>query len=185
MAQIYGAVEFQIESEWYDVVNISSLLLQHYDLNGCLFGVDNYAEFVPLFANRGVPTDCSANLMQKISSYSDDDSWPSWVLYSELICVNWEECALSRDYRISEYVVNDDGSEIFVTKWINKIGYDWVREALESQQETRSGHRVFRRPVLRRADAIDGTNFDLLMKLMACLAERFGDDGVRLVVWFG
>ncbi|WP_437687239.1 hypothetical protein [Sorangium sp. So ce176] len=185
MAQIYGAVEFRIEDEWYDVINVSSLLLQHYDLNGCLFGVDNYADFVPLFAGRGVPGDCSENLKQKVSTYLDDESWPSWVLYSELACIDWDERAVSRDYRISEYVVYGDGKEKFVTKWLNKLEHDWVREALETELEVRSGDRVFRRPVLRRADAIAGTEFGLLMKLMGCLADRFGVDGVRLVVWFG
>ncbi|AUX48455.1 uncharacterized protein SOCE26_099900 [Sorangium cellulosum] len=185
MAQIYGAVEFRIRDEWYDVIYISSLLLQHCDLNGCLFGVDNYAGFVPLFANRGIPADCSENMRQKMDVYLDDESWPSWVLYSELIRVDWDECALSRDCRISEYVVCADGKENFVTKWLNKLGCDWVRQVLETEQEARSGDRVFRRPVLRRADAIADTEFGLLMKLMACLADRFGADGVRLVVWFG
>lgn len=185
MAQMYGVVEFRIVDEWYDVINVSSLILQSYDLNGCLFGVDNYAEFSPLFANRGIPVDCGANLANRISGCLDDEDHPSWVLYTELACVDWNECALSRDYRISEYSVRADGGDVFVTKWINKMGYDWVRQALENEQEVRDGDRVFRRPVLRRVDAISGTDFDLLMRLMACLADRFGDSGVRLVVWFG
>ena len=35
MAQMYGVVEFRIVDEWYDVINVSSFILQSYDLNGC------------------------------------------------------------------------------------------------------------------------------------------------------
>ncbi|MDC0685805.1 hypothetical protein [Sorangium atrum] len=185
MSQIYGAVEFRVGGEWYDVVNVSSLLLQHYDLNACLFGVDNYANFVPLFAERGVPGDCGVNLSERVAEYVRGDSSPSWVGYGELLRVNWDELALTRDRRVSEFVVCGDGRERLAGKWLNKSGYDWVCQVLETEQEVVVGDRVFRRPVLRRSDAIVGTEFGLLMKLMGCLAERFGDDGVRLVVWFG
>ncbi|XXX81359.1 hypothetical protein WMF30_21600 [Sorangium sp. So ce134] len=184
MAQIYGSVEFQIEDEWYDVINISSLLLKHCDLNACLFGVDNHAGFAPLFADRGIPHDCSANLNATVSKFVDDENMPSWALYSELLRIDWHEPAMSRDGRIHEYKVRNDGVEEFVTKWLNKTGYDGVRELLETENEVKIGDRVFRRPIIRREDAIVDTHFGLLMKLMACLAERFGEDGVRLVVWF-
>jgi hypothetical protein len=48
----------------------------------------------------------------------------------------------------------------------------------------RTEGRVFKRLRLTRRDSLTDTEFPLLMSLMECLAKRYGDDHVRLVVWF-
>ena len=83
MGQMYGAVEFRAEDRWLAVIDISSLLLRHCDLYGCLFGVDNFAGYVPLFADRGAPEDLSADLEDEVSPL-DEHRHPSWVLWSEV-----------------------------------------------------------------------------------------------------
>jgi hypothetical protein len=186
MHQIYGAIEFRVASEWYEVISASALLFQHADLNACLFGFDNYAECQPLFPDRGLPDDCSESVRTNALQYLDEDSHPSWVLWDELMRIDWHELALQRDQRVSEFR-QENGEEVFVTKWLNKAGFESVKEALDHDPvATVECHgRVFRRSILTRNDSLSGTDFPLLMKLMACLAERFGDDGVRLTVWFG
>ena len=186
MLQIYGAVEVHVSDEWYEVINISSLLLQHGDLNGCLFGVDNYAGYAPLFPDRGLPKSCSDTLRARAEQVTDEDSHASWALWSELKRIDWEEAATRNDQRVSELAREGDGERV-VTKWLHEPHLQGVRDALDRDPSAtvKVGDRKFRRLVLRRRDCLVDTDFPLVMKLMTCLAERFGDDGVRLTVWFG
>ena len=187
MAQMYGAIEFRIGSMWCALSDISSLILQHYDLNGCLFGVDNYGSFTPLFPDRGIPSEYAESLRRDADLFTEIGAHPSWALWSELKSVDWSEPAAARDARITEYIVEGQGVERIVTKWHHKIGMKWVREALDRDPDSDvvSGDLIFRRVIMRRSDALLDTDFPLVMKLMACLASRFGDDAVRLFVWFG
>lgn len=186
MAYIDGMVEYRTGDEWYGVVLPGSLLLRHCDLFGCLFGVDNYGGFRPLFPDRGMPADGSAALAERVASLDLSESHATWVLWNELMKVDWSEVAPNRDIRISEYMTDDKGGEALATKWLHKAGFEWVEEALrrEPAAEPRSGNRIFRRVMLRRSDALVDTDFPLAMKLMECLAHRFGAEHVRLVVWF-
>ena len=185
MSDIYGAVEIRSVGIWLSVIDISSLLMKHFDLHGCLFGIDNYAGYSPLFADRGLPPDCSDAILTDTQQYMSENGHPSWVLWSELRVVDWQERAPVRDQRITEFI-REEESEIKVTKWLNDPNWAWVRAALDRDPEAEilADGRVFRRLVLRRSDCLVDTDFPLLMELMACLAERFGDDNVRMVVWF-
>ncbi len=132
MAQIDGVVEFFVGGDWYEVVNVGALVLRHPDLNGCLFGVDNYGGFVPLFKRRGMPKDCSFTLAERTADLDPVESRATWVLWQEMKGVDWSELAPARDERIAEFVVAADGGEALVTKWLHKEGFDWVEEALSS-----------------------------------------------------
>lgn len=186
MLQIYGAVEARVSDEWYEVINVSSLLMQHADLNGCLFGVDNYAGYVPLYPDRGLPIDCSETLRTRAEPFLDQHSHTSWVLWSELKRINWEERATGPDQRVTE-LAREAEVERVVGKWLNEPHLQPVRDALDRDPNgiVLVGGRLFKRLVLSRKDSLMGTDFPLVMNLMRCLAERFGDDGVRLTVWFG
>jgi hypothetical protein len=185
MAQFEGSVEFLLGETWYDLFSLDTLLLNHSDLSGCLFGVDNYAGYAPLFANRGLPTDCSNSLRTLAEEWGDEAEDPSWVLWSELKRVDWDEPAEARDRRISQFT-QEGNKEVFETKWLGHLDWDWVRDALDKDADAtvRSGPHIFRRVIAKRTDALEGTDFPLVMKLMATLAERFGDENVRMTVWF-
>jgi hypothetical protein len=186
MAHIQSVAEFSLANEWYEIINTSSLLLPDHDLSGCLFGVDNYAGFVPLFPDRGLPDDLSITVSERLGTSIDEEAHASWATCTELQAIDWSELAAERDLRTSEFVQDENGNERFVTKWLNEPDMSWVQETLaqDPDSEVRFGRRIFRRPFMRRADAIRDTDFPLVMKLMECLAERFGGDKVRIVVWF-
>ena len=186
MAHLSGSIEYFQVDAWHEVVQVDSLLFQHSDLNGCLFGVDNFAQFDPLFDLRGIPPDLSDALSSRLQPLDEGLERSSWVLWSELKAVDWNELALTRDQRITEFAIGDDGREEAVTKWLSSPGRDHVREMLDRapNAELVVGPRVFRRLTLQRKDALLDTEFPLVMKLMECLAGRFGGDAVRLVVWF-
>ncbi len=184
---MYGNVEVQFGDIWCSVIDVSSLLLKLGDLNACLFGVDNYGGFIPLFPDRGVPVDCGESMRRDIDLFMEADAHPSWAFWSELKAVDWSELAASRDMRVTEYIIEEGGVEREVTKWLSKAGLGWVRESLDRNPDSdvRDGNRLFRRVVMRRSDVLADTEFPLLMELMACLAKTFGDAGVRIFVWFG
>ena len=187
MSQMYGTVDVSWGDTWWSsVVLVESLILPSADLNGCLFGVTNYSGLVPLFADRGIPPDANVFDREDSKYFTMPDSHPSWVLWRELAQVDWTERATERDFRISEYSVDDGGRETPLGKWLQKAGMDWVRQALDEEpsREVRDRTSVYRKEYVTRNDAIDGTEFPLILKLMACLATRFGDSNVRLFVWF-
>lgn len=183
MAQMNAYVEVYQLDEWYEIINAGALLSHHNDLSGCLFGVDNTAGFRPLFADRGMPEDLSVNLGERFGSIQEHTFGASWATAEELAAIHWDELAERRDERVHEYRVSSAGEEL-VTKWLNKPGYEDIRAALVSAEEVRRGDRVFRRPVIRRRDALVDTEFTTIMKLMAVLTERYGAGASRLVVYF-
>ena len=186
MAQINGAVECRLDDEWYEVVTVGALLLQHWDLNGCLFGVDNYGGFAPLFPDRGVPPDCSAAVARLTEDLDANEAHASWVSWRELSEVSWSESATARDRRVTQSVIGDDGAVTVVTKWLHKAGFEWVEQVLgeDPTVELTCGDFRFCRAILKRSDALVDTEFPLVMRLMECLAGRFGVERVRLIVWF-
>lgn len=184
MAQMNAYVEvFQID-EWYELIDAGALLLRHSDLSGCLFGVDNYAGYKPLFADRGVPEDISVNFAERYESIREHTFGQSFALYEEIAAIDWDEPAERRDERVHEFILSSDGREALVTKWLHKPGCEGVRAELGDAGEVVRGDRVFRRPVIRRRDALSDTEFPTIIKLMAVLADRFGPRSVRLVVYF-
>lgn len=184
---MFGAIEFRVADIWLYAIDVSSFVMAHSDLYGCLFGVNNYAAFDPLFADRGIPSDLSIAAAKESAYFTDPEAQPSWFTADELAAVDWSELANGRDQRVTEYVVSDDGTEREVTKWLNAPGRDDVRAALDldPQAEVRRGDRVFRRIVVPRARALEDNDFPVLMSLMEVLAARFGASNVRLFAWFG
>jgi len=187
MSQMYGTVDVSWGDTWWSsVVLVESLILPSADLNGCLFGVTNYSGLVPLFADRGIPPDANVFDREDSKYFTMPDSHPSWVTWQELAQVDWAETATIRDARISEYCADSDDPRTWTSKWLEKPGMEWVRHTLDvdPSREVRDGAKIYRREYMTRRDAIEGTEFPLIMKLMACLASRFGDSNVRLFVWF-
>jgi hypothetical protein len=181
-SQINGALQCGIGDEWYNVVEIGVLLLANADVNDCLFGVDNHAGFVPLFPDRGLPPGTVNDL-----GIDDDQVFgASFASFEELSAIDWDELATTNDGRIHEWRIDGAGTEVWQTKFLDQAGLEAVREKLarEPDATVRQGDAVYRRPVIRRRDAIDGTNFHLLMDLLGCLAGRFGRENARLVAWF-
>ena len=86
---------------WFDVIDVGNILFAHGDLNGCLFGVDNWAGFSPVFAGRGLPPGSTGELEE----LSDADvAFPTWATWAEVRAIDWEELAGAPDARIHEMV---------------------------------------------------------------------------------
>ncbi len=181
-ADLDGSVEFRQESFWYAAINAGLFLIKNYDLFGCLFGVANMAGFRPLFAGRGLPTDSSDDILKAAASSSAFGH--SWASLPELQAVDWTEEATRPDARIAEYEVGEDGSLTFLGKADASSYSSEIAQAVSQSGSAVFGHRLFRREVLRRSDAIKGQDYATLLALMEVLGRRFGAENVRLVVYF-
>jgi len=143
--------------EWLSVVDAGLILAKNYEVYGCLFGVRNNASFEPLFANRGLPNDCSKQVLEDYKLSADEYYDPSWCTYKELSEIDLEE--MSRE------------------------PVEWI-EVKDTKHFLRSHPEQTVRKHISRGEALADPDFQTLFKLMGVLAERHGKERVRLVVYF-
>jgi len=96
---LFGEVEYRDKADggdWVALIDAGCLILGDYDLYGCLFGVRNYANFHPLFANRGLPKDCSESIAE---SFSEEFHSPTFCSFAELCDIKLDEYATEVDER--------------------------------------------------------------------------------------
>ena len=162
--EIYGAVEIKMfdwgSDAWYSVIDAGMFLPANYDLFGCLFGVRNYANFEPLFSSRGAPPDCCDSLL---SAYKANDGHHdfTWCFYSELKRIDLSELSLEPNQRF----------------WDTKSTPPMKRlPTSEEEQEQRT--------YTTRREALSVPEFQQLLELMSVLAKHYGEEGVRLSVYF-
>jgi hypothetical protein len=200
---IYGVVECRLlgvdpahEGEsWLSVIDLDLLYAERdYDAFGCLFGVQNYAHFRPVAAERGLPEEVSGAVRGQIARR--DAFGVTWVTWTELKAIDWNEPAEYPDSRIHIYERREHGELVYEQKsaWnreFAKVVGHTIAEGVEGDrwwpesQEWEIGGKVYRSERLRRRDAVsESSHWQFVFKVMEALALRFGDDGVRLVVWF-
>ncbi|MFZ3468569.1 hypothetical protein ACODT3_34335 [Streptomyces sp. 4.24] len=201
---IHGFVECVVEDDepWVAAVDIE--LLHHgrsYDAFGCLFGMRNFAGFRPLAEDRGLPKDVSDVVRAQFADWGVDGHSPTWISWAELKRVDWSEPAERVDARIHEYRRTDAGWVMTgKTGWDPRIaevaGLSTVRdpgrlfryEAHDLPEGTEwpdGDDRLYRIGRITRRDAVapDG-EWKPLWTVMETLAGLYGDERVRLTVWF-
>ncbi|MEU8763559.1 hypothetical protein [Streptomyces sp. NPDC048659] len=199
---ISGFIEYRTseggkEAAWYVAHDLDSLNdTRNYDAFGCLFGVRNYANFRPLAAHRGLPGDVSAALGARFAQLAewyggDGFHGHTWITWGEVKAVDWEERAEKPDKRLHQYHETPQGRRM-----MGKSGWSpaFAKAVGLTKGEEREwpegsewlvGDVLYRSVVLRRKDAVTATGeWQPVWRAMGDLAERHGDDNVRLVVWF-
>lgn len=198
--------DFDFDRQWVAVVsNVGFLAGRNYEMFGCLFGVRNHANFIPLAAERGIPDDASEDVQHKWAEFNDrwpDEAFsPSWITWAELKAVDWEAEAPRADSCIHQYKRDEQGQLVYVTKssWDRRFAERVFAEHLDESmraaimlpgvlafppgQEWEIDGVVYRSEKLKRKDALDD-GWRMLFAIMEALAGQYGDDGVRLVAWF-
>ena len=170
---------------------------RNYDAFGCLFGMRNYANFLPLAAGRGMPSDASETVraeLAQLAPWPDQAYGVTWITWAELAAADWDEPAERADCRIHRYRRTEDG-----LRYIGKSSWDarFTRavglpdpvpgqaQAWPEGTEWLVGDTFYRAERLRRRDAVpaDGA-WKPVWAVMEALASLHGDENVRLVVWF-
>lgn len=208
---IHGAFENIRSGHTWHLCRLSGFVGRDYRAFGSLFGVRNHAQFEPLFADRGFPTDMSWRLLDEVESWGADRENPnaelgridfhsaSWLTLDELDGVNWDEEADAPD---SHYTLLDENHEPLG-------GFGWssaFEEFIEEHQTVlATGEKVrlpddhdegpgrmlrdddakfIQRRVWTRREAMGGAWQWLLFEFAPLLADRYGAENVRLTVWF-
>ncbi len=150
---------------------------------GCLFGASNYANYKPIAQERGFPEDASYTAEEDSKGWDADGHSHTWIGYDEIMAIDWDEQSVGDDTRIHEYLVADDGTEEYAGKaeTISILG-PYMDQIQQGETVELEGRRYRLEPVTRH-DALD-SGWELILRLMAVLAEEYGFENVRMVVWF-
>jgi hypothetical protein len=158
---------------WSAVIDAGSLLSRNYTMFGALFGVRNHSDFKPVAGGRGLPDPVSPTVKTEATEWDDYHSH-TWVSWRELKAVDWDErdlAGLAFGYRKGE-------ESHSIGKYLDRS------DSRRGEGSTWSeGDTTYRVETITRREAL-GRECELLFRLMEILAERYGDDYVRLVVWF-
>ena len=116
------------EIPWEAAARLDCLnITRDYDAFGCLFGVQNFAGFRPLAADRGLPGDASDLVRQERQALYQPAKWTTWIGWDEVRAIDWDEPADHADARLHEYRRGEDG------RWQYVSEASWSRAAFEAQ----------------------------------------------------
>lgn len=177
---------------------------RNYDSFGCLFGWKNYANFRPVAEGRGLPPDVSPEVKERHDEFGKEAAGTTWIIWSEIKAIDWEEESEQADSRIHRYERNEHGELIYTGKaaWSREFMELTNGEQIETEagtmlsimealfakpsrpegQQWEKGNVVFKAEKLKRKDVC--ADWQSVFHEMQKLAATYGDDGVRLVVWF-
>ncbi|GIE78474.1 hypothetical protein Aph02nite_44240 [Actinoplanes philippinensis] len=157
---------------------------------GCLFGIRNWNGWEPVAEGRGLPPDVSEavrNEYEHDARIDDAIGGSTWVSWPELRDLDMTvtprargvlEINENRYYRVEDEwpsdVVAEYGIPVVGTSPATAAYGRWQHGAINLTYK-----RVTRNDVLGA-----GTGWDHVFAVMRSLAERFGEEGVRLVAWF-
>jgi hypothetical protein len=190
------------DQSWYGVIWVDVLLSgRNRDAWNCLFKTEGPAHFIPWVGVRGWPAEISYQVEQERAKLSEH--WdPTWITRAELQRMDGEELAPRCHSHLVLYQRNAAG-ELMVQR---EFGRPVIRSPASFTQTypdlgaliwplamtdypPEAPHQwefdgvVYRAEPLRRRDAFD-EQWQTLFRLMADLAAHYGDDWVRLVVYF-
>ncbi|RLB17876.1 MAG: hypothetical protein DRG35_01405 [Deltaproteobacteria bacterium] len=174
---IHGWLEFKSEDEWEGAFQISNLVDQYYDIFGLLFGIRN-ALFKPIAPGRGLPSDASLTTRLNWYDWKGTGYGATWITYNEIKEINWDEEAI--DNRIHEYT--SDGEYLGKFSYSTELTHEELNK-LQREKEIRKGDRIYRIEKVKRKDLLT-RGWQLLFEIMEVFAKHYGDENVRLVVWF-
>jgi hypothetical protein len=184
---IRGWIEIYLPtiSEWAAITDISLLVEQSYNAYGCLFGVRNHSDFVPIAAERGVPSDAS-DVVKKETANLEYYNSQSWIRYSEIEAINWEESVVDAYVHVYKKLENGDYATSYSAGYVpntplnRQVGDIWHVNGNDAKiYKNGELHKIER---INRGDALRA--FQVVFDMMAILAKQNRSENVRLVVWF-
>ncbi len=161
--------------------------LRCYDLFGLLFGIRNYAHFMPVAERRGLPADANPQACRAYDPDTngdrDDLFGASWCTWREIASIPWDT-QTGEDERITEYRRAADGTLEWLSKFASSNQLDDAMLARMARGDSiEYGGRLYRRERITAREVVSAA-WQGVFDRMRALATTHGDDGVRLVVWF-
>ncbi len=186
---IHGWVEIkpmETLNYWRSVLNVGALVVRNYDIFGSLFGVRNHVGFEPIAADRGLPEKVSELCQKESDRWGVDGHSHTWISAIELWGIDWNEESTKVDDRIHVYKLTPEGERETpdeFTKFLWGSELDDYQEELAKHGQVQIDNMLYIYEKVCRRDAI-GKDWKLLLDFIKKLAEAYGSDNVRMVVWF-
>jgi len=174
---IFGWIEVGTrykEVDWYGIVKVDTLLWRNTNAFSCLFGVRNCSNTVPVAAGRGLPPNKSWEVEKEIDE--PDYHSHTWITWQELTQVDWDELIVSHSIR--RYKKDKKDEWIYDSTFLSTKAADYT-----NGDSWENGEYLHQLKYISRSDAVKST-FGLVFDLMERLAKSYGNEFVRLVVWF-
>jgi len=172
------------ESEfvWRAVVDVTSLLPQNDSTScSCLFGIRNYSGWKPVVETRGLPADAS----EVVRCQATDENYffysATWLTWSDILAIPWQESVV--DHFVHRYRQNAEGELIRIGGFVPN-DRDRYQEADVWTDSDDCGICICKVERITRREAAWAA-FSRAFALMRFFARIHGNDGVRLVIWFG
>ncbi|MEU2075493.1 hypothetical protein [Streptomyces sp. NPDC013489] len=127
--------DHEADSFWHATIDLDHLKVpRNYDAFGCLFGVCDSEQFVPVASVRGLPADVSNRVRDGHETTAGRSA--SWVSWAELKRVDWNEESAEPDAYVREYYRDQQGD------WQSSSG----TTPLLSDSSTSAGSRLISSP---------------------------------------
>lgn len=179
---IHGYIEFRTHHTleyWDAIINIGSLAERHYNLFGYLFGVRAPGDkFLPMAASRGMPPHVAEQTTLIFRSFGGEElTWIGWREFRD---------AITTSYSIHAYQQRNTGQLQAIEKQFSHAKPDYFTTV--EQEQLRQGIDVEKDDYIYRYKNDGpiplGSGWQLIVELGDLLAQRYGEERVRLVVWF-
>lgn len=178
---IDGFIEFRLEKthgSWFAAIEIGSLAERYYPLFGYLFGVrEPVDKFLPVAAGRGLPPSIAIET-ELLFKWGEGEN-PTWI--------GWHEFreAIANSHSVHAYRQEaPDQEETRDRYWIPSSPYftESEQERLRQRETVEKGSYLYR----YKADGPLplGPGWQLIVELGDRLAQVYGEERVRMVVWF-
>jgi len=179
---IHGYIEFRMQHSfeyWCAAINIGPLAERYYNLFGYLFGVRGPGDkFLPVAAGRGMPPHIAEETDLVFQSFGGEK--PTWI--------GWREFrdAIVASYSIHAYRQDTNGQLREIEKQFSLAKPDYFTTG--EQEQLRQGSDVKKDGYIYQYEDDGllplGPGWQLIVELGDLLAQHYGEDRVRLVVWF-
>jgi hypothetical protein len=148
-------------------------LPRHYGMFELLFGIRSSYGFEPAVPLRGIPLDASDLVVADFLEFEDNLD-PTWITCTELHDIDWDE-------EVTSIQVHTHGAWEFHSHTKIRGNVEWESEGYgKPYEEDGVNYRV----VKAKRGVFKAREWQIVFGWMNDLAELFGPDNVRLVVWF-
>jgi uncharacterized protein YbdZ (MbtH family) len=179
---IHGYIEFRLVDTlqyWRGVINIGPMAERYYHLFGYLFGVRGPGDkFLPVAPGRGMPPYVAEETELAFQSCEGEEAtWIGWREFRD---------AIAAGQSIHAYQQSKNGELQAIEKQWSQARPDYF-SAIE-QDQLKQGLGIKKDRYLYRYEEDGplplGPGWQLIVELGDRLAQHYGEERVRLVVWF-
>ncbi len=211
--ELRGAISAGSPEEWIGIINLEQLVERNYGIFGALFGVRNSDGFIAAFPDRGLPLNLSREASTQFELAGEGAVRATWALWREIQAVNWEQIGAQEHTRIisaeawrgeqlNPQFVIESSAETPSGSIVRRHRKDHPElgvETITPDEEPTAGTFVQEatpnaskpnasKPYVRTAHysirEVMSRGWQACFDVMRALAKHYGDDSVRLVVWF-